>query len=55
MRVNGTDYYLGKYGSQESRDEYGRLLGEWMIKGCQAPLKELLSNVLDEAVNQSAT
>ena len=30
-RFNGIDYYLGKHGSQESRDEYDRLLGEWMI------------------------
>ncbi|WLD14688.1 tyrosine-type recombinase/integrase [Planctellipticum variicoloris] len=37
VRFNGSDYYLGKYGSQESRDEYDRLLGEWMVNGRQAP------------------
>lgn len=36
-RFNGIDYYLGKHGSQESRDEYDRFLGEWMIKGRQPP------------------
>lgn len=37
VRFNGVDYYLGKHGSQESRDEYDRLLGEWMVNGRQAP------------------
>ncbi len=38
-RFNGIDCYLGKHGSTESRDEYDRLLGEWMINGRQAPPK----------------
>ena len=28
-RVNGKDYYLGKYGSPESRERYDELLDEW--------------------------
>ena len=51
-RFNGVDYYLGKYGSQESRDEYDRLLGEWMIKGRQAPLKSVRSPVGQMTVNE---
>lgn len=40
-RFNGVDCYLGKHGSQESRDEYDRLLSEWVIKGRQAPAKSV--------------
>lgn len=50
-RFNGVDYYLGKYGSPESRDEYDRLLGEWMIKGRQAPAKPIHSPVGQMTVN----
>lgn len=48
---NGFDYYLGKHGSQESRDEYDRLLGEWMMKGRQAPSKPIHSPVGQMTVN----
>ncbi len=51
-RFNGVDYYLGKHGSQESRDEYDRLLGEWMMKGRQAPPKTTRSLVGKMSVNE---
>ena len=51
-RFNGIDYYLGKHGSQESRDEYDRLLGEWMIKGRQPPRKLARSSVGQMSVNE---
>jgi hypothetical protein len=51
-RFNGIDYYLGKHGSQESRDEYDRLLGEWMIKGRQPPRKSARSFVGQMTVNE---
>ncbi len=51
-RFNGIDYYLGKHGSQESRDEYDRLLGEWMIKGRQPPRKLARSSVGQMTVNE---
>jgi integrase len=31
VRIDGKDHYLGKYGSQESHDEYDRLVGEWLL------------------------
>ena len=51
-RFNGVDFYLGKHGSQESRDEYDRLLGEWMMKGRQAPTKAVRSQVGQMSVNE---
>lgn len=51
-RFNGIDYYLGKHGSQESRDEYDRLLGEWMIKGRRPPRKLARSSVGQMTVNE---
>lgn len=51
-RFNGVDFYLGKHGSQESRDEYDRLLGEWMMKGRQAPAKTVRSQVGQMSVNE---
>lgn len=39
VRLDGDDYYLGKFGSPESKDEYDRLIGEWMLRGRQAPSK----------------
>ena len=49
---NGIDYYLGKHGSQESRDEYDRLLGEWIIKGRQPPSKSARSPAGRMTVNE---
>jgi hypothetical protein len=30
VRLNDRDIYLGKHGTQESRQEYGRLIKEWL-------------------------
>jgi integrase len=30
VRIDGHDFYLGKYGSEESREKYRRLLAEWL-------------------------
>ena len=30
VRLNGKDHYLGKYGSQESQEEYKRLIQVWL-------------------------
>lgn len=38
VRLGGLDFYLGKFGSDESRNQYDRLIGEWMLQGRQAPL-----------------
>ncbi len=33
VRINGKDIYLGKYGSPESWERYGRALAEWRATG----------------------
>jgi hypothetical protein len=33
VRIDGTDHYLGKYGTPESRAEYDRLIAEWLGNG----------------------
>jgi integrase len=33
VRINGHDHYLGKYGSEESREKYNRLIAEWLTIG----------------------
>jgi len=35
VRLNGRRYYLGEYGTPESREEYKRVLAEWMLNGHQ--------------------
>lgn len=31
VRIDGRDYYLGKHGSHESRQEYDNLIGKWLL------------------------
>jgi hypothetical protein len=33
VTLNGQDIYVGRYGSKASRDEYDRLIGEWLANG----------------------
>jgi integrase len=37
VRIDGCDYYLGKYDSPESWEKYHRLLAEHAVKGTAAP------------------
>lgn len=32
VRINGTDHYLGKYGTRESREKYNDLIREWQAE-----------------------
>lgn len=45
VTLNGRDFYLGLYGTKVSRQEYDRLVGEWIAAGRQLP-----SSVYDLAV-----
>jgi two-component system phosphate regulon sensor histidine kinase PhoR len=40
VTLNGRDHYLGPYGSQVSRDEYDRLVGEWLANGRHLPTND---------------
>ena len=35
--IDGTQHYLGKYGSPESIAEYDRLIQEWLARGPSLP------------------
>ena len=37
VRIDGKDRYLGKFGSEESRREYDRLIAEWLAAGRRLP------------------
>ena len=39
VRLNGTDIYLGPYGTKTSRLEYDRVIGEWLANGRMLPTK----------------
>ena len=38
VTLNGTRKYLGPHGTQASRDEYDRAIGEWIAAGRQGPV-----------------
>lgn len=37
VTLDGRDHYLGPYGTEQSRREYDRLIGEWLLQGRQSP------------------
>jgi hypothetical protein len=37
VTLNGKDYYLGRHGTQMSKDAYDRLMAEWLAGGRQLP------------------
>jgi hypothetical protein len=37
VRLNGKDFYLGRYGSAAAKAEYDRLITEWLAHGRQLP------------------
>ncbi len=37
VTLNGKDYYLGRHGTQMSKDAYDRLTAEWLAGGRQLP------------------
>jgi hypothetical protein len=37
VTLDGKDFYLGAHGSQPSRDEYDRLIAEWLANGRRLP------------------
>ncbi len=40
VTLNGKDCYLGRYGSQASRDEYDQLTAQWLANGRKLPGQE---------------
>ena len=33
VTIDGRDVYLGRYGSEESKAKYERVIGEWLARG----------------------
>jgi len=40
VTLNGQDFYLGEHGSDESKAEYERLVGEWLLNGRRLPKRQ---------------
>ena len=36
VKINGRKVYLGRHGTRSSRDEYDRVVGEWIAAGRDA-------------------
>lgn len=51
VTIGGRDYYLGRYGSPESRAEYDRLIAEWLAHGRSLP-RSASGSVADLTVNE---
>jgi integrase len=57
VRLGGRDFYLGPWGSKTARNEYDRLIAEWLVGGRRAPkastdgltITELLAAFWDHA------
>lgn len=53
VRLNGRDIYLGKHGTKESRQEYGRIIKEWLSTNrLLVPADDLASGPADRTVNE---
>ena len=54
VRIDGKMYYLGKYGSEASRREYDRIIGEFIANGRQALYRSeevLVENLVNQFLN----
>ena len=47
VTLNGTDHYLGKWNSKESKEKYNRLIAEWLAADCQAPVERETYTVVE--------
>jgi integrase len=46
VRLSGVDFYLGRYGSPESKAAYDRVVKEWLTRGRRPPAKDELDGPL---------
>ena len=40
VRLNGTDVYLGPFGTVEAADRYNRTIAEWLANGRRLPRRD---------------
>ena len=52
VRIEGRDIYLGPHESPASRDEYDRLVGEWLVSGRRLPSSQRSSTDAVVTVNE---
>ncbi len=50
VTIDGRDYYLGEYGSPESRAEYDRLIALWLANGRRMPADDLDDLTIDQVI-----
>src|ERR1019366_1179540 len=48
VRLGGKDFYVGPWNTQVARNEYDRLVGEWLAGGRQAPTAATSSKTVTE-------
>jgi hypothetical protein len=59
VRLSGRDFYLGRYGTKAAKEEYNRLISEWLAGGRQLPdiddptINELILAYLGHATKHS--
>jgi integrase len=46
VTLSGVDFYLGRYGSPESKAEYDRVTAEWLARGRRPPAKDSADGLL---------
>ncbi len=53
VTIEGKNHYLGRYGSPESREKYGRLIAEWSHRTALSPIRPLPTvDAADLSVNE---
>ena len=55
VRIRGKDFYLGKYGTPESKEAYCRIIHEYLARKQQLPAKTLVGGPLVNEVSRPAT
>ncbi len=56
VRIGGRDYYLGPFGSDDSHEEYHRLLAEWRVRRTELKAKSTsLTDTVDPSLTMSET
>jgi hypothetical protein len=50
VRLGGKDFYVGPWGTQVARNEYDRLVAEWLASGRKAPAAAAAATTVSEIV-----
>jgi hypothetical protein len=50
VRLGGKDFYVGPWATQVARNEYDRLVGEWLAGGRQPPAAAVAATTVTEII-----